>query len=96
MALLIRLIMALFTRPEIGLFHPTLTILAFAAPKLKMDVNISVLAKPHNPLTKYAVKAAINHRIMTVFSAPFVTIHALSRACTASFQGHPDKAIINS
>ena len=25
MALLIRLIMALFTRPEIGLFHPTLT-----------------------------------------------------------------------
>ena len=26
MALLIRLIMALFTRPEIGLFHPTLTL----------------------------------------------------------------------
>ena len=26
MALLIRLIMALFTRPEIGLFHPTLTV----------------------------------------------------------------------
>ena len=27
MALLIRLIMALFTRPKIGLFHPTLTML---------------------------------------------------------------------
>ena len=29
MALLIRLIMALFTRPEIGLFHPTLTLIQF-------------------------------------------------------------------
>ena len=43
-------------------------ILAFAAPKLKMVVNISVLANPHNPLTKYAVKAAINHRIMAEFT----------------------------
>lgn len=39
-------------------------ILAFTAPKLKMVVNISMLATPHNSLTKYAVKAAINHRLM--------------------------------
>ena len=43
-------------------------IFAFTATKLKMVVNISVLATPHNPLTKYAVKAAINHRLMAEFN----------------------------
>ena len=32
-----------------------------------MVENISVLANPHNPLTKYAIKAAINHKHMTEF-----------------------------
>ena len=43
----------------------------FAAPKLKMVINISVLANPHNPIKKYAIKAAINHKHMTEFTVPF-------------------------
>jgi len=29
------------------------------------------LAKPQSPLTKYAVNAAIHHKIMTEITAPF-------------------------
>lgn len=45
--------------------------LALAAPKLRIEVSTSVLAKPHNPLIKYAVAAAITHKyIFCTVSVP--------------------------
>ena len=53
MALLIRLIMALFTRPKIGLFHPTLTdILVYV--KSLFTVSIKLL-----PINKYVKSSKI-------------------------------------
>ena len=43
MALLIRLIMALFTRPEIGLFHPTLT-LFYSSSSLHKEICVICVA----------------------------------------------------
>ena len=70
-------------------------IFAFAAPKLKMAVNIRVLANPHNPLTKYAVKAAINHKIMTEFSASFkyILIERVVEKYRQRFGHYPERIL---
>ena len=50
MALLIRLIMALFTRPKIGLFHPTLTGVQEHSVNVK-NYAFDILYEAHHALT---------------------------------------------